>query len=280
MVVMTKRYKGGIIFFYIAAAAALIVAAFLDLDIDIFLNNPQNPVAIWFCNTGELPSRLICPIAGAVIFKTSEKIWQKVLGALINIGGSGYLGFYIGKYFFAEDYQVSYDIALGALFGVAILIVMSWVDIPEASKRAIKILAVTGIAVMAVQLLTVDIMKNLWGRVRFRDLLKAESYDAFTPWYIINGVNGNKSFPSGHTAGAGMSYLMMLFPFVSEKWKKKANLCFIIPVIYTTIVGITRLIMGAHYFSDITVGGTISFTIVLIVIKIYDKKIFAEQAKQ
>lgn len=277
---MTKRYKGGIIFFYIAAAAALIVAAFLDLDIDIFLNNPQNPVAIWFCNTGELPSRLICPIAGAVIFKTSEKIWQKVLGALINIGGSGYLGFYIGKYFFAEGYQVSYDIALGALFGVAILIVMSWIDIPEASKRAIKILAVTGIAVMAVQLLTVDIMKNLWGRVRFRDLLKAESYDAFTPWYIINGVNGNKSFPSGHTAGAGMSYLMMLFPFVSEKWKKKANLCFIIPVIYTTIVGITRLIMGAHYFSDITVGGTISFTIVLIVIKIYDKKIFAEQAKQ
>lgn len=273
MINVTKRYKNAIIFFYAAAAAALITAAFLDLKIDIFLNNPQNPIAIWFCNTGELPSRLICPLAGAVIFKTGDKIWQKVLGALINIGGSGYLGFYIGKYFFAEEYRLSYDIALGALFGVAVLVVMSWIDIPEKSKKVIRIFAVTGIAVMAVQLLTLDVMKSVWGRVRFRDLLKADSYEAFTPWYVINGVNGNKSFPSGHTAGAGMSYLMMLFPFVSEKWKKRAGLCVVVPMIYTTIVGLTRLVMGAHYLSDITVGGTVSFTLVLIAVSIYDKKL-------
>lgn len=279
LITVTKKYKNAAIFFYTAAIIALIAAAFLDLKIDIFLNNPQNPVAIWFCNTGEMPCRLICPLAGAVIFKTADKVWEKIIGILLNIGGSGYLGYYVGKYFFAENYRMSYDIALGVFFGAAVLVAMNWIYIPEKSKKAIKILAYTGVIVMAVQLITVDVMKNLWGRVRFRDLLKAESYDDFTAWYIINGKNGNKSFPSGHTAGAGMTYLAMLFPFVSEKCKKRANLCFILPMLYTSTVGITRLVMGAHYLSDITMGAIISFTIVLITVKIYDKKIFPETAE-
>ena len=130
---------------------------------------------------------------------------------------------------------------------------------------------------MFVQITAVEGMKYLWGRVRFRDLLAAGSYDAFTPWYKINGINGNKSFPSGHTAGAGMSYLMMAFPYLSKKWKNKKTLCFVIPLVYTSVVAFTRLVMGAHYLSDVAMGGIVSFTVVIIAFTLYEKKFLNKQ---
>lgn len=268
---MLKNYKKEILFFYIASVCTLIAAAFVDLKLDIWLNQPENPVAIWFRNTGEIPCRLICPLAGAVLFYNCEKEWHKAAGFLIALGGSAYLGYYIGKYFFTEEYKMAFSILWGIGFGITLLIAGAWIKIPDQIKKPLCALAVIGIAVMAVQLLTIEGMKYLWGRVRFRDLIAQNSYDAFTPWYIINGINGNKSFPSGHTAGAGMSFLMMLFPYISEKWAKKHQLCFIIPLVYTAVVAVTRLMMGAHYLSDVAMGSIVSFTFVIIAIQIYDK---------
>jgi membrane-associated phospholipid phosphatase len=270
---MLKKYKVNIIFFYVVAVIALVVAAIWDLQLDITLNNPDNIFAIWFRNTGEIPARLICPFAGAVLFYTYRNKLQQIAGFIICIGGSGYFGYYIGKYFFLDENRMLFSIIYGIGFGILCLVAGSFINIPDKSKDLIRALAIAGIVVMFAQIVVIEGMKYLWGRVRFRDLLAAGSYDAFTAWYHPNGINGNKSFPSGHTAGAGMSYLMMLFPYLSKKWEKKSQLCFWIPCIYTSVVAFTRLVMGAHYLSDVTMGGIISFTIVIITIKIFDKKI-------
>ena len=242
---MIKAYKKNIIGFYVIAAIALGFAAFFDLKIDILLNNPDNPVCIWFYNTGEIPCRFIMPFAGT--------------------------GTYIAKHFFVEENQLAFGIVYGIGFGVMLLLFGRLVPVPEKLKKPLFVLAVAGIAVMVVQLSCIEGMKYLWGRVRFRDLLADGSYEAFTPWYIINGINGNKSFPSGHTAGAGMSYLLMLFPFVFNKFKDRKQFCFWIPCVYTSIVAFTRLVMGAHYLSDVTVGGIVSFSVVLLAMAILQK---------
>lgn len=65
---MLKRYKNPAICFYSLFVIAMAVAVFYDLALDIWLNNPGNLFAIWLRNTGEIPSRLICPLAGTVIF--------------------------------------------------------------------------------------------------------------------------------------------------------------------------------------------------------------------
>lgn len=268
---MIKAYKKNIIGFYAAAVIALCFAAFFDLKIDIWLNNPENPFCIWFYNTGEIPCRFIMPFAGAVIFYTADKKWQKITGLLVNIGGSAYMGTYIAKHFFVEENQLAFGIVYGIGFGIMLLMFGKLVNIPEKLIKPLFVLAVAGIIVMVVQLSLVEGMKYLWGRVRFRDLLANGSYDAFTPWYVLNGITGNKSFPSGHTAGAGMSYLLMLFPFVFDKFKDKKQLCFWIPFIYTSIVAFTRLVMGAHYLSDVTVGGIISFSVVIVSMAVLQK---------
>lgn len=270
---MIKKYKGNIIIFYVFAAAALIAAAFCDLGLDKFLNNPQDIFSIWFRNTGEIPGRLICPVAGTVLFYTYKNKLERFAGLIIALGGSAYFGYYIGKYFFLEENRMLFSIIYGIGFGIAALIVGKLINIPDKYRDVVRKTAIIGIVVMFVQIGLIEAMKYLWGRVRFRDLLAAGSFDSFTPWYHPNGINGNKSFPSGHTAGAGMSYLMMLLPYMSKKWEKKAQLCFWVPFVYTSIVAFTRLVMGAHYLSDVTMGGIVSFSIVLIAMKIYETKL-------
>lgn len=268
---MLKKYRTEIIVFYVFAAAAMVVASFFDLKIDIALNDPSNPFAVWLYRTGEFPSRLICPIAGAVIFRCTDKKAVAAIGAALCLGGSAYMGYYIGKHFFVEEYRMAFSLLWGIGFGVAALYAVRFVTVPDEFKRPLFTAAVIGVGVMTAQLLTVDIMKNLWGRVRFRDLLSSGSCDGFTAWFVINGKNGNKSFPSGHTAGAGMSYLLMLLPFIDKKREKYRAVYFWCPFIYTSAVALTRLVMGAHYLSDVTVGGVIAFSCVLVGIKVYEK---------
>lgn len=268
---MLKKYRTEIIVFYVLAAAAMVVASFFDLKIDIALNDPSNPFAVWLYRTGEFPSRLICPIAGAVIFRCTDKKVAAAIGAALCLGGSAYMGYYIGKHFFVEEYRMAFSLLWGIGFGVAALYAVRFVTVPDEFKRPLFTAAVIGVGVMTAQLLTVDIMKNLWGRVRFRDLLSSGSCDGFTAWFVINGKNGNKSFPSGHTAGAGMSYLLMLLPFIDKKREKYRAVYFWCPFIYTSAVALTRLVMGAHYLSDVTVGGVIAFSCVLVGIKVYEK---------
>ncbi len=268
---MIKKYRPNIIFFFGVVIAAMIAATFFDLQIDEVLNNPENIFAIWFRNTGEIPSRLICPLAGTVLFYTYKNRLQKSAGLIITIGSGAYFGYYISKYFFVE-YKMIFGLVFGIGFAIVCLLTGKYINIPDNKKDTLRQIAIIGIIVMFVQIVLIEGLKYIWGRVRFRDLIEANSFEQFTPWYKINGINANKSFPSGHTAGAAMSYMMMFLPYLSNKWKEKNQLCFWIPCIYTSVVAFTRLVMGAHYLSDVTIGGTVSFIIIIIAIKIYDTK--------
>ena len=70
-----------------------------------------------------------------------------------------------------------------------------------------------------------------------------------------------KSFPSGHTFTAGLSYTLMCMPDMVDKFKTKGWRAFwyAFPIAITGTVALSRLVMGAHYLSDVLFGGTIAF---------------------
>lgn len=94
------------------------------------------------------------------------------------------------------------------------------------------------------------IVKEPVGRMRFRainsevgqNLIGAGLVKGYTPWYIANGQpdegiinsfveaypgasDAFKSFPSGHTCAAGMSYALIMLPdVVNFKHKKRVKL--------------------------------------------------------
>ena len=271
---MIKKYSSNIIIYYIIFAACMITALFVDLKLDIFLNDPKNPFCLFIEGMGEMPARLVCPIAGTLIFYLCDKTPLKILGFIVSLGGSAYAGYHISYYFFPDNPNWWFGWGMGLFIGLIVLYIGQFIAVEEDLKKAFIILSFAGIIIMFVHLGFVEVMKSLWGRVRFRELLQLGSYEAFTPWYKINGITGSRSFPSGHTGGASMSYLMMLFPFVSKKWDKRKKLCFFIPLVYTGMVAFTRLVVGAHYLSDVTMGGTIGFTVTIVGIYILDKKFF------
>lgn len=272
---MIKKNKGYIIFFYVLAFISMIIATFKDLDINIALNNPDNPFAVWFWCTGEMPARLICPFAGVVVLLCAKKAFSKIIGILIELGGSAYLGYHIADYFFTKDNnQIIFGIVYGIGFGVFLLFLSQFITVPDKIKKPLLALAITGIVVMLFELATIEGLKIFWGRERMRALIEEGSYNNFTPWYKPQGITSSnefKSFPSGHTAGAGLSFLAMLLPSTSDKWNKRDTMCFIVPLIYTVIVAFTRMVMGAHFLSDVTAGAIVSFTIVVVAMATLDK---------
>ena len=263
-----KRYRAGLILFYALAAAAMAVATGYDLKIDIALNAPSNFIANWFADTGEIPGYLLLLSVGGVLAKCLQNKWLKGLFILGTIGAGVYLGDYVaGRIFENNDLRFGYGVLYGLGVALLFLLALRFIPVPERLRVPLILMAVIGLCGYGVSSGIINLMKTVWGRVRFRDL--NDSYEAFTAWYVINGDTGAHSFPSGHTGSAGVTYYLLFLPYVSEKWQKRRYLCFAAAFVYTSTVAATRLIMGAHYLSDVTVGGTVVFTCVLVSLAAY-----------
>ena len=169
---------------------------------------------------------------------------------------------------------------------------------PETLKKFIWwVIAV--LAAVVVANILIMIIKDPVGRMRYRAinsnvgklLIDSNVVQGYTPWYVGNGQPSEdiikifvdaypgasdafKSFPSGHTCAAGMSYALIMLPdvidFKSEKSKKGVKIaCWIIPIANTMLVAISRIVVGAHYMSDVTFGGTIAFVCMIIAREIF-----------
>lgn len=123
----------------------------------------------------------------------------------------------------------------------------------------------------------IEIVKSPMGRMRFRGMHLLGDYSCYTPWYQASTARGLlkdsglmkdcfKSFPSGHTFSAGMSYILIMLPdaFPGLRTGKRKILSYVIPVCYTGFVGLFRIVAGAHFFSDVLVGGTLAYLAVQI----------------
>ena len=118
----------------------------------------------------------------------------------------------------------------------------------------------------------VNIIKGPVGRMRYRAMNEIGDFTGYTPWYVISdakNIYGDlvstsdafKSFPSGHTFSAGCCYVLLAVPDIFEKFnsKKYRILSYVITVCYTGLVGLYRIRVGAHYLSDVTIGGTMAY---------------------
>lgn len=265
-----KKYRAEIIILYVFTAVLLTVAAVYDLKIDIAVSNTSSAFAGFLADYGELPAAFLPTIAAAVLMKCFTKKWLKIIAGAAVVGiGVTFGQFLTDGFLDGNDYKDIIGAAIGVVIGIGVLVAFRFVKISEDKKKPLIIVTLLGIAALLLQNEAITGLKHLWGRVRFRDL--DEAHTLFKPWYSINTAVGGHSFPSSHTAKAGMSYLVMLLPCVFEKLRKNHFVLFIIAFAYTYTVAFTRLMVGAHYLSDIAVGSAISFTVTLIAVFAYEK---------
>ena len=142
-------------------------------------------------------------------------------------------------------------------------------------------------AVVIVRILTSETiggLKSFVDRPRFRSMnsdlgASVGGFDLYTRWYqvpdnadILRGTglieyeDAFRSFPSGHTSNAGMSYcLIMLIPCLDIKDRRVKAALWIGPIVWTGMTAIGRMVAGAHFLSDVLVGGTFAFVYMILV---------------
>lgn len=135
--------------------------------------------------------------------------------------------------------------------------------------RFILVLAFISIGMMIV----INVIKIPWGRPRMRLLLATGNESYFQPWWklggslkaklIAEGVASDefRSFPSGHTGCAACAMLAILLPTVCKRLRGKERLCLIIGAVWTAVVAFSRLMMGAHFLTDVTAATAITLGI-------------------
>ena len=273
-----------------------------------------NKFARFFEVVGEMPLYLFIMVACSIIVTKCFEIkrtWLKILlCALFFVIGVA-LGYYGGDKFWAYIYKldkVKYlwfnDNILLLVITIVLSIVLEFLFVLLISKKLNKYinqLLPLAVIVLIAALISNGIVqgaKPFFARERYRaiyylEYLNYTEHPGFTPWYVIGGSSSKivatfpkeldvtstffSSFPSGHTCAAGITYSLMFIPLFVEKFKNsKYSWVFItIGIFYTGLVAFTRILMGAHYLSDVLFGGTIVFLsniIAFVIVKAYLKK--------
>ena len=246
--------------------------AFTDLQISISVVNQNSGWAFFLQNFGEIPG-LVVLYSGAVIFiasyKSDYKLKYYLFSSFVFIT-TVYLSKRISVLFYhgiTDNYNIvdEYKLYIYLFFFVLnyfIYLILKKHNYSNQLKVYSKVSVMLG---LFGYLFLVKPIKHLWGRVRFRDL--DVLYSTFTEWFIPNGINGNQSFPSGHAAMAWM-ILPLLLLLVNKNKSIKISLLVLI-ISWGLAVSLSRVVIGAHYASDVLFGSFIVIVMFLVIAKFY-----------
>ena len=186
-------------------------------------------------------------------------MWLRV-GAFLGAAGlAAYLFLTLPGYFGASFFAPAALLGGAAVAGMVFLLCSR---IPrEWREKYLYVAAVCAVTIL-VGLALVEVLKALFGRVRFREM--AEPYGEFTRWFVPKGYTGSKSFPSGHTAHAASLFGLLAFcDYPQHRGKERVlTLCFFL---WTLLMAVYRVRIGAHFASDVLFGGTLMFVIATVV---------------
>lgn len=216
------------------------IAAPFDLQIAQWMYQPESRFGNFMADFGELPAFGVILVGLALIFRHESKIELKAfaIGLLVVL-----LGYFVYD-LWGESFSlwITRSIMLLVLIPLT-LILISGQSPNEQLTSAWKVI-ITGIAH---PLLLVQLIKLTWGRIRFRDL-DPQDFEGYTAWFLPQGFTGNYSFPSGHTSMGMMVITLMYF---SSSNRQSISLALFAGV-YAIGMAISRMLVGAHYLSDVT----------------------------
>lgn len=264
----------------------MVIGSFFDYQISSLIYNEKNAFGNFFAAFGEVPAMLCMAIAGALMIKIAQKehiftyILSWIFGILLNVLAFMAVFFLPSLYI---DLPAIVRLLLAALLvigGDILVVKMSEGTDRAILKKVILLFAVTPL----LEMIIINIIKVPWGRPRMR-MIAIESAAVFQPWWVVGsdvkenlmalGVAAEefKSFPSGHTGNAACMLLLSVFPVFCSKLRGKENLLFGISVAFTFMVALSRIIMGAHFLTDTTVGFMVTSLVLIGLYKLIFRKV-------
>lgn len=270
MLVINKKER-----FYLLLAAFIwcgLVAVFTygDLEFSQSLFDQNAGWAVWLERLGEFPGVLVAWMASEIILAYGVLTQKRDAGQeryiVVGIIAVTIFTLYIPmrlSYYFWDNQAVSFKkwllmFTISGFTVIAIIKLISQGSLEEGKKIADK--AMQALILFIIAIVAIHLLKGIWGRVRFRDM--HGEYGLYTPWYTIQLKSSGNSFPSGHTSSAALTVLLIYILPMTKRWQR--NMVVMVSVGYTLIVAFSRIVVGAHFFTDTLFGMAITYGIVLI----------------
>lgn len=186
-------------------------------------------------------------------------------------------------YEFQEDALKPLAVICYILFAFCLVILEFWF-LYAFSKEKIKKLFYFSLASVIVVILSVVVtqaLKLIWARPRFRTLKLLDDYSLYKKWFTPSFGKRNylgldkdafKSFPSGHCSFVATLLCLAYLPRFIKTNKKVTYITFFVPLAYLSVVGLSRIVAGAHYLTDVIAGSMISVALTYFVFKAFVKK--------
>lgn len=263
------------------ATGLILLLLFTFTDLQISMAVAKKPaVARVLEVVGEIPFTVLTMTGCAMLvrFRNRESVGKNLLG--IVGGGLLFLLFAVMGGFMTWNY-LSDNLGtvpqlLIPVIGALMAALAIWVTqkVPAEKRNLALRFAATALLYFLLVILVMNSLKTVWGRMRFREM--TDPLNEFTRWYQICGRgefdNAYASFPSGHSMNSAGVILMLLLPDIIPALEDKKKLLRICTYIWCVVVGASRVLMGAHFASDVTVGILLSFALFEIVETLIYKK--------
>ena len=138
--------------------------------------------------------------------------------------------------------------------------------------------------------LAMQVLKHTFHRPRYRTVVLGYEGIGFMPWYTpfegseelaaLYDINADEflSFPSGHSIlSVSAMYILPSFMWLFPKLKGRYSILALSGAVFGIIIMTTRMILGAHYLSDVSMGAIIA-AVLGLVNTIIQQRISAKEA--
>lgn len=263
----------------------MVIGSFFDFQISTQLFNIDSLFGMLLASYGQLPAMLCVSVAGMLLIKISKGqkkivvILSYLFGILFNI--FAIMGITMDPMLYIPHMSIVLSVMIAVII-VGFIDFIMWKLTQNANREQVKKVIILFLGVMFLEIIIINVIKIPWGRPRMR-MITAQN-QVFQPWWVIgSGMKDHlmslgiaaeefKSFPSGHSANAACAMMLGVLPVICQKLKGKENLLSFIGIMLTLTVAFSRIIMGAHFLTDVTVGMSVTFLIEVIFVHLLWKR--------
>ena len=205
---------------------------------------------------------LLPPLIAITLALITKEVYSSLFigiaaGGLLAVAGSGIL-LYMGAHHLVKRGMSGPSITLWTVLlgGLSLgICALALYRSRSGGRKKLEFVCLWGTVYLLAGLAAINIIKAVWQRTRFDDMLTAAgggfegAFAQFTSWMQPFG-NGGSSFPSGHTAAACSVFILTLACDVCLKWNRRRTLVWALCWAYVAFMALCRLVIGRHYLSD------------------------------
>lgn len=262
---MNKKER---IIVFVTGCIALTIFTFTDLQISTLLYT-KNLFGRILEVTGEIPFVFLALFGSVLLFRfrSRKNLAVNMITAVLSIFmilNFLFMGGFMTWNYLCEnlgEVPVVTAVVIGAILLAGALFLAF--RIPEEHRHKAVTYGIIAVVYFLLVIVSMNVIKASWGRMRMREM--TDTAEQFTRWYVITARGGfdnvYASFPSGHSMNSAAVILLTLLPAFVPALYGKDRLMKIISYTWVILVGSSRVVMGAHFASDVVMGIMLSFAI-------------------